>query len=53
MNHDYERKTQKIQPDIQGQRGRRGDTGRHTLAELSEKFEVSPVMISRWKKEFL
>ena len=25
---------------------------RHTLAELSERFEVSAVMISRWKKEF-
>ena len=24
-----------------------------TLAELSKKFEVSAVMISRWKKEFL
>ena len=24
-----------------------------TLAELSKHFEVSPVIISRWKKEFL
>ena len=24
-----------------------------TLAELSKKYEVSAVMISRWKKEFL
>ncbi len=23
-----------------------------TLAELSKRFDVSPVMISRWKKEF-
>tara|TARA_Y100000815_G_C13268755_1_gene472176 strand:- start:870 stop:1175 length:306 start_codon:yes stop_codon:yes gene_type:complete len=26
---------------------------RHTLAELAEKFNVSGVIISRWKKEFL
>lgn len=26
---------------------------KYTLAELSQKFEVSGVMISRWKKEFL
>ncbi|MFT5157255.1 MAG: transposase [Bacteroidia bacterium] len=26
---------------------------KYTLAELSKKFEVSGVMISRWKKEFL
>ena len=26
---------------------------RYTLSELADKFEVSPVMISRWKKEFL
>lgn len=26
---------------------------RETLAELSKKHEVSPVIISRWKKEFL
>ena len=25
----------------------------NTLAELAKKFEVSGVMISRWKKEFL
>ena len=25
----------------------------HTLAELSKKYEVSHVVISRWKKEFL
>ncbi len=24
-----------------------------TLAELSKKFEVSPVIISKWKREFL
>ncbi len=24
-----------------------------TLSEISKRFEVSPVMISRWKKEFL
>jgi transposase len=24
-----------------------------TLAELAKKFEVSPIMISRWKAEFL
>ena len=24
-----------------------------TLAELSEKFEVSAILISRWKKEFI
>jgi transposase len=24
-----------------------------TLSELSEKFEISPVIISRWKKEFI
>ena len=24
-----------------------------TLAELAKKFEVSPIMISRWKREFL
>jgi transposase-like protein len=24
-----------------------------TLAELGKKFEVSPIMISRWKSEFL
>jgi len=24
-----------------------------TLAELTEKYEVSPVLISRWKKEFI
>lgn len=26
---------------------------RETLSELSAKYEVSPVMISRWKKEFI
>ena len=25
----------------------------HTLAELGKKFEVNPVMISKWKTEFL
>lgn len=25
----------------------------HTLSELSKKFEVSPVVISKWKGEFL
>lgn len=26
---------------------------RETLGELAARFEVSPVMISRWKKEFV
>ena len=26
---------------------------RETLNELAVKYEVSPVMISRWKKEFI
>ena len=26
---------------------------RETLNELAAKYELSPVMISRWKKEFL
>ena len=26
---------------------------RHSLAELSQKYEVSQVMIFRWKSEFL
>ena len=26
---------------------------RETLAELAKKYEVSPVVISRWKKEFI
>lgn len=26
---------------------------RETLSELAAKFELSPVMISRWKKEFI
>ncbi|MEQ8357922.1 MAG: transposase [Cytophagales bacterium] len=26
---------------------------RDTLAELSKRYEISPVIISRWKKEFL
>jgi len=25
----------------------------YTLAELAKKFEVSPIMISRWKGEFM
>lgn len=27
--------------------------GRETLNELAVKYEVSPIMISRWKKEFI
>ncbi len=27
--------------------------GQHTLAELSKKFDISPVVISKWKGEFL
>lgn len=26
---------------------------RHTLAELSQKFEITPQQISMWKREFL
>ena len=27
--------------------------GQYTLAELSKKFDISPVAISKWKGEFL
>lgn len=27
--------------------------GQYTLAELSNKFDISPVVISKWKGEFL
>jgi transposase-like protein len=28
-------------------------TGKQTLAQLAEKYELNPVMISTWKSEFL
>jgi len=43
----------KFSPEFKAQVSLEAAKEQLTLAELSKKFEVSPVMISRWKSEFL
>lgn len=43
----------KFTPEFKAQVSLEAAKEQLTLAELSKKFEVSPVMISRWKSEFL
>ena len=48
------RKTRrKFSPEFKARVALEAIKEKYTLAELSKKFEVSGVMISRWKKEFL
>jgi transposase len=46
-------KRRKFSPQFKANVAIEAITERYTLAELSKKFNVSGVMISRWKKEFL
>ena len=46
-------KRRKFTPEFKAQVSLEAAKEQLTLAELSKKFEVSPVMISRWKSEFL
>lgn len=43
----------KFSPDFKAKVAFEAAKEQLTLAELSKKFEVSPVVISRWKSEFL
>lgn len=50
MNNQTRRK---FSPDFKAKVALEAIKNQFTLAELSKKFDVSPVMISRWKSEFL
>ena len=43
----------KFSPEFKAKVALEAIKNQHTLAELAEKFDVSPVMISKWKGEFL
>jgi len=43
----------KFTPEFKAQVALEAAKEQLTLAELSKKFEISPVMIYRWKSEFL
>ena len=43
----------KITPEVKAKVAIEALKEKATLAELSEKFEVSAILISRWKKEFI
>ncbi|MBV6644170.1 MAG: transposase [Cyclobacteriaceae bacterium] len=47
------RTRRKFTPDFKARVAVEAIKEHRTLAELSKHFEVSPVVISRWKKEFL
>ena len=46
-------KRRKFSPSFKAQVALSAIREQETLSELSKRYEVSPVMISRWKKEFL
>jgi transposase len=50
MTHQTRRK---FSPEFKAKVALEAAKDQLTLAELSKKFEVSPIMISRWKSEFL
>ncbi|MDO9553368.1 transposase [Rhodonellum sp.] len=43
----------KFSPDFEAKVALEAIKNQFTLAELSKKFDVSPVVISKWKGEFL
>jgi transposase-like protein len=43
----------KFSPEFKAQVALEAIKNQYTLAELSKKFDVSPVVISKWKGEFL
>lgn len=43
----------KFDPEFKARVALEAIKNQHTLAELSKKFDVSGVMISKWKAEFL
>ena len=43
----------KFSPEFKAKVALEAEKNQLTLAELSKKFEVSPIVISRWKSEFL
>jgi transposase len=43
----------KFDPEFKARVALEAIKNQHTLAELSKKFEVSGVMISKWKSDFL
>ena len=49
----YEADKKKVRPKFKAIVAIEALTERETLNELAAKYELSPVMISRWKKEFL
>jgi transposase len=43
----------KFAPDFKAKVALEAVKNQHTLAELAKKFDVNPIMISRWKAELL
>ncbi len=48
-----QRKRRKFSSEFKARVAMEAIRERETLNELSARFEVSPIMISRWKKEFM
>lgn len=47
------RTRRKFSPEFKAKVAVEAIKNQHTLAELSKKYEVSPVVVSKWKSEFL